>query len=75
MPEGGGGERKLKTQNRKKIMTVHNENKGMKEVFKRKERHNKNLTSQAVTEVWKQEKVNKKIHTFVLKDFSASNEF
>jgi hypothetical protein len=52
LPEGREG-RKLKTQNRKKIMTVHNENKRRKEVFKIKERHNKNLTNEVVTEWWK----------------------
>jgi hypothetical protein len=45
-------ERKLKKQNRKKIMKVHNENKRRKEVPKRKERHNKNLRNEAVTEEW-----------------------
>ena len=35
-------------------MTVHNENKRRKgEVFKRKERHNKNLMNEIVAEVWK----------------------
>jgi len=35
-------------------MTVHNENKRRKEeVFKREEKHNKNLTNEIVTEVCK----------------------
>jgi hypothetical protein len=45
---------KLKTLNSKIIMTVHNENERRKEeVFKRKERHNKNLTKEVETDMWK----------------------